>query len=405
MFALSGPVRTGSLRAFRSAYASSYPSSYASSYASSSGASVIFDLEVKAAQRERAAYLLNPADDDPLHLEVASRVVERVLDCTKQFRRALILGGAGSSVLRELLSTPAGDSLESVVLADHSKAMLARCGDRLEGRPGIKATYHWMDPGDADERVGLRVGDDEGEEGDEGAKFDLVVSCLHLHWVNDIPGVMTQCRDMMAPDGFFLGAMLGGETLQEMRIACTLAQQERAGGVAPRTSPAVHVRDAGNLLTRAGFQLPAVDVDDVVVNYDDPFAVVEHLRCMGEQASLRLRTPLSEDVALAAAAVYSTMFGEKSNRSGAEGAGRSGVGRSGSSGRSGRSGAYAGERNNKWNEEVNKEEGNGRTHVPASYQIIYLSGWSKSNDQAKPRQRGSATVSFHELETHFKASD
>jgi NADH dehydrogenase [ubiquinone] 1 alpha subcomplex assembly factor 5 len=48
---------------------------------------------------------------------------------------------------------------------------------------------------------------------------------------------------------------------------------------------------------------------------------------------------------------------------------------------------------------------NGRTHVPASYQIIYLSGWSKSNDQAKPRQRGSATVSFHELETHFKASD
>jgi len=396
MFALSGPVRTGSLRAFRSAYASSYPSSYASSYASSSGASVIFDLEVKAAQRERAAYLLNPADDDPLHLEVASRVVERVLDCTKQFRRALILGGAGSSVLRELLSTPAGDSLESVVLADHSKAMLARCGDRLEGRPGIKATYHWMDPGDADERVGLRVGDDEGEE---GAKFDLVVSCLHLHWVNDIPGVMTQCRDMMAPDGFFLGAMLGGETLQEMRIACTLAQQERAGGVAPRTSPAVHVRDAGNLLTRAGFQLPAVDVDDVVVNYDDPFAVVEHLRCMGEQASLRLRTPLSEDVALAAAAVYSTMFGEKSNRSGAEGAGRSGVGSSG------RSGAYAGERNNKWNEEVNKEEGNGRTHVPASYQIIYLSGWSKSNDQAKPRQRGSATVSFHELETHFKASD
>ncbi len=365
---LSCLVRRGSLGAFRAAYASS------------SAASVIFDIELKAAQRERAAHLLNPADDDPLHVEVASRVVERVLDCTKQFRRALILGGAGSSVLREMLNTPAGAALESVVLADHSKAMLARCRDRLEGRPGIKATYHWMDPRDADERLGLRVGDDEGE------KFDLVVSCLHLHWVNDIPGVMMQCRDMMAPDGFFLGAMMGGETLQEMRIACTLAQQERAGGVAPRTSPAVHVRDAGNLLTRAGFQLPAVDVDDVVVKYDDPFAVVEHLRCMGEQSSLRLRTPLSEDVALAAAAVYSAMFGEKSARSGEDGS----------------KGLHDGD--NKETEE-NGGEGNGRTHVPASYQIIYLSGWSKSNDQAKPRQRGSATVSFHELETHFKASD
>lgn len=356
------PVLCGSVGAFSRAYAS--PST----------ASIIFDVELKAAQRERAAHLLNPADDDPLHVEVASRVVERVLDCTKQFRRALILGGAGSSVLREMLRTPAGAALESVVLADHSKAMLGRCKDLFEGRPGIKATYHSMDPRDVDERLGLHFGDDESE------KFDLVVSCLHLHWVNDIPGVMMQCRDMMAPDGFFLGAMLGGETLQEMRIACTLAQQERAGGVAPRTSPAVHVRDAGNLLTRAGFQLPAVDVDDVVVNYEDPFAVVEHLRCMGEQSSLRLRTPLSQDVALAAAAVYSTMFGEKSNLDDKEAAQEKETGES-------------------------EEEGNSRTHVPASYQIIYLSGWSKSNDQTKPRQRGSATVSFHELETHFKASE
>ena len=362
------PVLQGSVGAFRAAYASS------------STASIIFDVELKAAQRDRAVHLSNPAEDDPLHVEVASRVVERVLDCTKQFRRALILGGAGSAVLREMLRTRAGTALESVVLADHSRAMLARCRDRLEGRPGMKTTYHWIDPRDVDERLGLRVG------GDQGEKFDLVVSCLHLHWVNDIPGVMMQCREMMAPDGFFLGAMLGGETLQEMRIACTLAQQERAGGVAPRTSPAVHVRDAGNLLTRAGFQLPAVDVDDVVVNYEDPFAVVEHLRCMGEQSSMRLRIPLSEDVALAAAAVYSTMFGETSNARGeVEAGGKSAEGK-------------------REDGEAEAQVGNSRGHVPATYQVIYMSGWSESNDQTKPRQRGSATVSFHELETHFKAS-
>ena len=368
---------------------------FRAAYASTSTVSTIFDVELKAAQRDRAAYLLNPSENDPLHVEVASRVVERVQDCTRRFRRALILGGAGSSVLREILRTSAGAELDSVVVADHSRAMLARCRAQLQQMvdlkgPGeskepdtsnrldcperehagigmetkriagrdIKATFHWMDPSDKQERIGYQHGDPED-------KFDLVVSCLHLHWVNDIPGVMTQCKELMSPDGFFLGAMLGGETLQEMRIACTLAQQERKGGVAPRTSPAVHVRDAGNLLTRAGFQLPAVDVDDIVVNYEDPFAVVEHLRSMGEQSSLRMRSPLSKDVALAASAVYTTMFGEK-----------------------GEQGAP-----------------NDQTHVPASYQIVYMSGWSPSNDQAKPRQRGSATVSFQDLESHFKASE
>ena len=113
---------------------------------------------------------------------------------------------------------------------------------------------------DGGEGIGL-VFDRDGED----EKFDLVVSCMHLHWVNDVPGVMAACRALMAPDGFFVGAMLGGNTLQEMRIACTWAQQERCGGVAPRTSPAVHVRDAGNLLPRAGFRLLAGGVDEGVM--------------------------------------------------------------------------------------------------------------------------------------------
>lgn len=93
----------------------------------------------------------------------------------------------------------------------------------------------------------------------------VVISCLGLHWVNDVPGVMTQCRRALRPDGLFLAAMLGGSTLQEMRIACTIAQQEREGGVAARLSPLAQVRDAGNLLTRAGLAIPSVDVDEIEV--------------------------------------------------------------------------------------------------------------------------------------------
>ena len=204
----------------------------------------------------------------------------------------------------------------------------------------------------------------------EDEKFDLVVSCMHLHWVNDVPGVMAACRALMAPDGFFVGAMLGGNTLQEMRIACTLAQQERCGGVAPRTSPAVHVRDAGNLLTRAGFRLPAVDVDEVVVKYRDVFGVVEHLRRMGEQGCLVGGVALGRDAALASGALYSGMFGEGT-----------------------------GEKEKQ--KEKEKEGGVAEGYVPATYQVIYMSGWSEGESQAAPKRRGSATVSFRDLEEQF----
>ena len=87
---------------------------------------------------------------------------------------------------------------------------------------------------------------------------------------------MAQCRFALRPDGLFLGAMLGGSTLQELRIACTVAQQEREGGVSPRTSPLAQVRDAGNLLTRAGLAIPTVDVDEIAVNYSDVLGLISH---------------------------------------------------------------------------------------------------------------------------------
>lgn len=322
---------------------------------------------MKASQRDRAAYLsrrrstsgsLRAApdpDSDSFQSEVAGRVIERVEDCTRRFRRALVLGGAGSAVVRGLLSSAGvGEHLERVVVADHSAEMLGLAKERIEGMECIarraEVVYHQMDAGDVSEGIGLGI--DAGEPG--GGNFDLVVSCLHLHWVNDIPGVMTQCRRLMRPDGFFVAAMLGGETLQEMRIACTLAQQERLGGVAARTSPAVYVRDAGSLLVRAGFEMPAVDVDDFVVKYADVMGVVEHVRGMGEQGGLVMRSALGRDVALAAGAVYEGMFG------GHEG---------------------------------------GRGYVPATYQVVYMSGWSPGEGQGKAKRRGSATVSFKDLES------
>ncbi|KAG8633588.1 hypothetical protein MANES_18G119700v8 [Manihot esculenta] len=184
--------------------------------------------------------------------------------------------------------------------------------------------------------------------------LDLVISCLGLHWTNDLPGAMIQSRLALKPDGLFLAAILGGETLKELRIACTVAQMEREGGISPLVSPLAQVRDAGNLLTRAGFTLPGVDVDEYVVKYRSALELIDHLRAMGEtNALLQRNTILKRETALAAAAIYDSMFAA--------------------------------------------EDGT----IPATFQVIYMTGWREHPSQQKAKRRGSATISFKDIQNQF----
>ncbi|KAL3325898.1 hypothetical protein AABB24_036893 [Solanum stoloniferum] len=197
------------------------------------------------------------------------------------------------------------------------------------------------------------IGDEEYLPVKENS-VDLVISCLGLHWTNDLPGAMIQSRLALKPDGLFLAAILGGETLRELRIACTIALMEREGGISPRLSPLAQVRDAGNLLTRAGFTLPGVDVDEYTVRYSSALELIEHLRAMGETSALLQRSKvLKKDTALATAAIYESMFAA--------------------------------------------EDGT----IPATFQIIYMTGWREHQSQQKPKKRGSATVSFQDLQKQF----
>ncbi|KAL5982877.1 hypothetical protein ACLOJK_016955 [Asimina triloba] len=164
-------------------------------------------------------------------------------------------------------------------------------------------------------------------------------------------------RLALKPDGLFLAAILGGETLKELRIACTIAQMEREGGISPRISPLAQVRDAGNLLTRAGFTLPGVDVDEYTVRYNNALELIEHLRAMGEtNALLQRNNILKKDTALATAAVYQSMFAT--------------------------------------------DDGT----VPATFQVIYMTGWREHSSQQKAKRRGSATISFQDVQKHFGSS-
>lgn len=206
-------------------------------------------------RRDRAA--AGFAAHDFLVREAAERLADRLDDVTRRFPVALDLG-CHTGVMAETLAGRGGvETLVQCDLAPRMAALAAR-----NGHPTLAADEEWLPF--------------------RSASFDLVLSCLSLHWVNDLPGTLAQIRRVLKPDGLFLGVMLGGETLRELRQALSTAEITLEGGLSPRVSPFADVRDLGRLLQRAGFALPVADSDTVSVTYGDAMRLMADLRGMGE---------------------------------------------------------------------------------------------------------------------------
>jgi SAM-dependent methyltransferase len=180
--------------------------------------------------------------------------------------------------------------------------------------------------------------------------LDLVVSALALQFVNDLPGVLAQIRRALRPDGLLLAAMIGGDSLTELRQAFAAAEAETEGGVSPRVAPFADLRDIGALLQRAGFALPVTDVDRVVVRYANAFALMQDLRRMGAANVLieRRRTPSRRATLLRMAEIYAERFADADGR------------------------------------------------IRATFDIIWLSGWAPHASQQQPLKPGSAKASLAE---------
>ena len=141
------------------------------------------------------------------------------------------------------------------------------------------------------------------------ASVDLVISALALHWTNDLVGALIQARQALKEGGLFLGALLGGATLTELRQVLLEAEIEILGGAGPRVSPFADAADAAGLLSRAGLVEPVVDVDRVSVRYDHPLRLLADLRAMGETSVLAQRPgPLRRAVVARASEIYLQRF-------------------------------------------------------------------------------------------------
>lgn len=178
----------------------------------------------------------------------------------------------------------------------------------------------------------------------EPGAHDLVIHALALHWADDPVGQLIQCRHALIPDGLFLGVTLGGQTLHELRSALGQAEIEVTGGLSPRVAPMGEIRDMGGLLQRAGLTLPVADAASLTVSYQSALHLMKDLRAMGETNALhgRIRHFTRRDVMLRAAALYAEGFATDDGR------------------------------------------------IPATFEIITLTGWSPDASQPQPLRPGSA---------------
>jgi len=274
----------------------------------------VFDRELLRRRRDRAAKGL--VAHDFLFQEVATRLSDRLLDVTRRFPLALDLGCRTG---RAGLAAGGPGGIEHLIRVESSFRMAAA----VPG-PAIVADAEYLP---------LAEG-----------RFDLVYSNLDLHWANDLPGALVQIRRALKPDGLFLGAMLGGETLTELRDALMMAEAEITGGASPRISPFADLRDVGGLMQRAGFALPVIDGDRITVTYENIFSLMADLRGMGETnvAIERLKQPTRRGIFIRAGEIYQDRHGGEDGR------------------------------------------------IFTTFQVIYLHGWAPHEDQPQALRPGAA---------------
>lgn len=302
---------------------------------------VVFNTGAKLLQRSRAALAADSREFDYLRDEAARRLLVRLSDITRSFPVAVDLGANTGNILASLRTSEASATaqvggIRELHMIDSSRQMLFR------------DESVWGSKHDLVSKVTAVVSPLEGAPLPfQDSSIDLILSSMSLHWVNDLPGLFSEVLRVLRPDGCFMLAMPGGETLQELRSSFYSAEMKLFGGASPHVSPMVSVADVGNLLTAAGFSLATVDADTFTIEYASPSVLFRHLRGMGEgNAALGRREGARRSLITEASKVYVDEF-------------------------------------------PGEEDG-----IVASVQIIFGIGWKPDITQPKPKERGSVPKGF-----------
>ena len=268
-------------------------------------------------------------------------VFDRTLLRARQ-RRALALGA--ETFLIDRVAADLGERLGAVLRQFDVAVDLGTPNEAVRAALATNASIRTLIAASGLPRAEPAIVADEEALPFRDGSLDLAISALALHFVNDLPGALIQIRRALKPDGLFLAAMLGGDTLTELRQSFAEAEAEIDGGISPRVAPVADVREMGALLQRAGLALPVTDVERITVRYSSPFVLMSELRRMGATNVLaeRRRTPLRRATLTRMTEIYARRFSDPDGK------------------------------------------------IRATFEVIWLSGWAPHESQQKPLRPGSA---------------
>ena len=282
--------------------------------------SVLFDRLRLGQNRARSQH--NFTQHNVLFEEVSLQLLERLEGINRPFNHILDLGTRNFSVAKSLSKqNPSRFIVHSHSTTDVNKLMLSHV---------CVADDEWLPFRDA--------------------SFDLIISNLSLHWANDLPGALIQIRRALKPDGFFIAALFGGETLRELRECLYEAEMQLRGGVSQHISPFADLQDCGSLLQRAGFSLPVIDKERFTLTYDDSFQLMRDVRGMGEGNILSSRDKrfMPKSLFTLADQIYKSRFA------------------------------------------IAPESSEKTTKISATFDVLFIAGWAPHDNQQKPLKPGEA---------------
>jgi malonyl-CoA O-methyltransferase len=190
-----------------------------------------------------------------LQREIGTRMAER-LEYVKLAPTRILDAGCGTGAETALLMKRYPKS--RVVALDFAEPMLARTRQR---------GGWWRKPlclcGDLE---ALPLAD---------ASVELVWSNLALQWVNDLGGAFREALRVLRPGGLFMFTSFGPDTLKELRTAWAAVDG------ASHVSPFLDMHDVGDLLLRAQFADPVMDVEHLTLTYRDAGQLMRELKGIG----------------------------------------------------------------------------------------------------------------------------
>lgn len=276
--------------------------------------SLIFNRDLLKSRRDKTSAQFH--NHDFLSKEITHRLLDNLKDIKRDFHKILNIGGHPLLIQEQF-----------------SNGLLVHQDLSFNKISSLKGSVIQAD----DEFLPIKKG-----------SIDLILCALNLHWINDLPGSLIQILQSLKPDGLFIGAALGGETLFELRASMMKADIERLGGIRPHASPLMDVRDAGGLMQRAGFSLPVVNTERITVTYSDAFTLMKELKGMGENNALikGYKGLTTASHMMKVAEIYADDFANSEGR------------------------------------------------IPVTFDILYFQGWSPHESQQKPLKPGSAKMSL-----------